>query len=137
MHPLRRIAWAYFVVLAVATSLNYIPGVKQPDGTVLGIFALDLYDDALHAVSALWAGAAAWTSARASRIYLTVFGSLYLLDGLMGLAFGSGYLNLGILTQGIVPMPFVTKILANLPHVALGGFAVFAGTVLARRWPPE
>jgi hypothetical protein len=136
MHPLRRIAFIYCLILALVTSLNYIPGVRQPDGTVFGVFALDLFDDALHAASALWAGIAAWLSARASRLYLTIFGSLYLADGLMGLALGSGYLDGGILVNGIVQMPLTIKILANLPHLSLGGFALFAGTVLARRWPP-
>lgn len=134
MHPLRKIAWGYFVVLALVTSLNYLPGVRQPDGTVFGIFALDLSDDALHAASALWAAVAALLSARVSRIFLVRFGALYLADGLMGLAFGSGYLDLGILINGVVQMPLTTKILANLPHLALGGFGVFAGTVLARRF---
>jgi hypothetical protein len=136
MHPLRRIAWAYCAILAVVACLNYIPGIRQPDGTVFGIFALDIYDDALHAASAAWAGVAAWLSARASRLYLTIFGSLYLADGLMGLALGSGYLDAGILINGIVQMPLTTRILANLPHLSLGGFALFAGTVLARRWAP-
>jgi hypothetical protein len=30
-------------------------------------------------------------------------------------------------------LPIGFKILANLPHIALGGFAAFAGFVLAKR----
>ena len=48
----------------------------------------------------------------------------------MGLALGSGYLDLGILTNGILDLPFGFKILANTPHIALGGFALIAGTKL-------
>jgi len=29
-----------------------------------------------------------------------------------------------------------SRLLMNLPHIAIGGFAAFAGFVLARRWAP-
>ena len=56
------------VILALVASLNYlpIPGIVDADGRTFGIFALDIYDDALHLASALWALAAAVISARAS-----------------------------------------------------------------------
>jgi hypothetical protein len=133
MNNIRRLALAYAVVLGLVTALNYIPGLTDRDGRVFGIFALDLYDDLLHFSSAVWAGIAAWISARASVFYLKVFGSLYLLDGLLGLATGSGYLDLAILVHGIQPLPLSFKLLANLPHIALGGFAAYAGFVIARR----
>ena len=47
-----------------------------------------------------------------------------------------GYLDLGILLHGVLDLPFVTRVLTNLPHIALGGFAAFVGFVLARRWDP-
>ena len=81
---------------------------------------------ALHVASALWAGIAAFTSSRASRIFLLYFGLLYLTDGLLGLAVGSGYLDLGIVNHGVLDLPLTFKILANLPHIFGGGFAVFA-----------
>ncbi len=124
----RSVAFGYFVVLAAVAALNYIPGLPRPDGKVFGIFALDMYDDALHLASALWALAAALVSARASRLFLILFGAAYLADGLMGLAFGSGYLDLGILTYGVQDLPLVLRILANAPHVGLGGFALLTGT---------
>jgi hypothetical protein len=123
----RKIALLYFLILTGVAALNYIPGVRQPDGTVFGIFALDIYDDLLHLASALWALAAAVVSARAARIYLIAFGALYLADGALGLATGSGYLDLGICFYGIQDLPFTFKIMANTPHVALGGFALFMG----------
>ena len=133
MNPVRWIAVAYAVALGLATSLNYIPGLTDAQGRVFGIFALDIYDDLLHFASATWAACAAWVSTRASVIYLKVFGTLYLLDGLLGLAIGSGYLDLGIFVYGVQALPFGFKILANLPHVALGGFAAFTGFSLSRR----
>jgi hypothetical protein len=123
---LRSIACVYMVVLLAAASLNYIPGLTDAEGRAFGIFALDVFDDGLHVVSAIWAGLAAFTSSRAARIFLLYFGVLYLSDGLLGLAAGSGYLDLGIVNHGVVDLPLTFKILANLPHIGGGGFAVFA-----------
>jgi hypothetical protein len=132
--PLRVIAAAYAVLFAVVTSLNYIPGLTDEDGLTFGLFALDILDDALHAASGIWAALAAWWSTRASVIYLRWFGALYCLDGLLGLVTGSGYLDLGIVLHGALDLPLLTRVLMNLPHIAIGGFAVFAGFVLARRF---
>src|SRR4029079_17186703 len=96
MSRLRLIAVLYTVALLFAAALNYIPGLTDSEGRAFGIFALDIYDDALHVASGLWAGLAAMTSRRAARIFLFGFGLLYLTDGLLGLAAGSGYLDLGI-----------------------------------------
>jgi hypothetical protein len=133
MSRLRWIAAVYAVILFIVTSLNYIPGLTDAEGRAFGIFALDIYDDALHFASGLWAAIAAWLSTRAAGIFLRTFGTLYLLDGLLGLATGSGYLDLGILIYGVQQMPFVFKIFANLPHISLGAVAAYAGFVLAKR----
>ena len=134
MNPVRWIAVAYAVALGLVTSLNYVPGLTDAEGRAFGIFALDIYDDLLHFASAAWAACAAWVSTRASVIYFKVFGTLYLLDGLLGLATGSGYLDLGIVIYGVQSLPLGFKVLANLPHIALGGFAAFTGFFLARRY---
>jgi hypothetical protein len=129
----RKIAVIYAVLLTLAALTNYIPGLTDAQGWAFGIFALDIYDDALHLASATWAAVAAYLSSRASTLFLRLFGTLYLLDGLMGLAIGSGYLDLGVFTYGVPNLPFGFKILANLPHIVLGGFAVFAGFAFAPR----
>jgi len=123
---LRRIALVYMVILLAAASLNYIPGLTDTEGRAFGVFALDVYDDALHVASALWAGLAAAMSNRAARIFLRYFGLLYLTDGLLGLAVGSGYLDMGIMTHGMLHLPLTFKVLANLPHIGGGAFAVYA-----------
>lgn len=133
MGKLRTIALVYMVVLLAAASLNYVPGLTDADGRAFGIFALDVFDDLLHVASATWAGVAAALSSRASRIFLLYFGLLYLSDGLLGLAVGSGYLDLGIVHHGALDLPWGFKILANLPHIGGGGFAIFA----ARRFGHE
>lgn len=124
MTALRWIAAGYTVALLGAAALNYIPGLTDAQGRAFGIFALDVFDDLLHLVSAIWAAIAAALSHRASRAFLFYFGILYFADGLLGLVTGSGYLDLGIINYGIVDLPFTFKILANLPHLALGGFAI-------------
>lgn len=132
MTLLRWIALGYFVALAAAASLNYIPGLTDENGLSFGIFALDIFDDTLHVASALWALVAALASHRASHIFLRVFGALYLADGALGLVTGSGYLDLGIVNNGILDLPFGFKVLANLPHIGLGGFAVWSAMFLDR-----
>ncbi len=133
MTLLQKISLGYFVVLLGAAALNYIPGLADDQGRAFGIFALDIFDDALHLASALWALGAALTSHKAARFFLTVFGALYLGDGALGLATGSGYLDFGIFTNGVLDLPFGFRILANLPHIALGGFALAAGLFLEKR----
>ncbi len=129
MTVVRWIAIGYFVALMIAASLNYIPGLTDEEGRAFGIFALDIFDDLLHVVSALWALIAALISSRAARLFLLYFGFLYLADGVMGLITGSGYLDLGIINYGWVDLPFTFKILANLPHLGLGGIALISGLV--------
>lgn len=133
MDIIRLLAVGYAGALTLAGALNYVPGLTDSEGRAFGIFALDIFDDLLHFASAAWAAVAAFTSRRASEIFFRVFGTLYLFDGLMGLIAGSGYLDLGIVTYGWQTLPLGFKIIANLPHIALGGFAAFAGFWLARR----
>ncbi len=130
MTKARTICLFYFAALLAVASLNYTPGLTDAEGRAFGIFALDRYDDALHLASALWALLAALLSQKAARFFLLVFGAVYLGDGVLGLATGSGYLDLGIFINGVLELSFGFRLLANLPHIALGGFALFAGV----RW---
>lgn len=125
--PQRIAAFAYFLILSAVASLNYIPGLTDEHGRTFGIFALDIYDDLLHLGSALWAGVSAVVPGRAARRFLTWFGALYLADGALGLATGSGFLDLGIGLYGIQDLDFGFRIMANTPHIALGGIALFMG----------
>lgn len=136
MDLIRLIAGAYAVALLSAAALNYVPGLTDAQGRAFGIFALDIYDDLLHLTSAAWAAIAAYWSRAASVSFLKLFGTLYFLDGLLGLATGSGYLDLGIFLHGALDLPLTTRILMNLPHIVIGGFAAFTGFVLARYWAP-
>ncbi len=128
MSILQKISLGYFVALMIAASLNYIPGLTDDQGLAFGIFALDLFDDALHVASALWALSAALISHCAARMFLVIFGALYVGDGVFGFFTGYGYLDMGILTNPSAGISFtLVRVLANLPHIALGGFALWSG----------
>lgn len=134
MTTLQKISIGYFVALMIAASINYIPGLTDENGLAFGIFALDLYDDALHVASALWALAAALVSHQASRIFLIFFGLAYLADGVLGYFTGYGFLDLGIFTNESLGVAHsLPRFMANLPHLALGGFGLLAGLKLANR----
>jgi hypothetical protein len=114
MTTLQKLCFGYFVALMIAASLNYVPGLTDDQGLAFGIFALDIYDDALHVASAIWALVAGIVSHRAARNFMILF--------------GLGYLDLGIFTNGSAGMDWsLPRVLANLPHLALGGLAVWAG----------
>jgi hypothetical protein len=128
MTNLQKLSLGYFLALMIAASLNYIPGLMDEDGLAFGIFALDIYDDALHVASALWALVAGLMSHRAARTFLILFGLAYLGDGVFGFFTGYGYLDLGIFTNASAGVDMSqSRMLANLPHLALGGIAVWAG----------
>jgi hypothetical protein len=118
----RYAAAALGLALMFAAATDYIPGFIDAQGRVFGLFHLDIYKDALHVLSALWAFAAAAISRRAAWVFLALFGTLYLIDGLVGVATGSGCLDLSIFIAGVIDEPFRIKLLSSLPHVGLGLF---------------
>ncbi|MGB0508168.1 MAG: DUF4383 domain-containing protein [Pikeienuella sp.] len=127
MSNLQKLCFGYFFALIIAASLNYIPGLTDENGLAFGIFALDIYDDALHVASALWALTAGLTSRNAARTFLILFGLAYLGDGVFGLFTGYGFLDLGIFNNASLGIDWsLPRFLANLPHLALGGIGVWA-----------
>lgn len=137
LNPIQALAWVYAVLFLSVVLIAYVPGVNDSQGNLFGLFHLELHDHALHLTSAVWAALAAWISVRASVFYFRVFGTLYALDGVMGLLFGQGYLDGGIVFNGITPLPWNIKIATNLPHLLLGFGAMFIGFVLSRRYGAE
>ncbi|WIY25350.1 hypothetical protein [Parasedimentitalea psychrophila] len=134
MSKLQKISIGYFIALMIAASINYIPGLTDESGLAFGIFALDLYDDALHVASALWALIAGLMSRKAARIFLVLFGAAYMGDGIFGFFTGYGFLDMGIFTNASLGMELsLGRSLANLPHLALGGFALVSGLFIEPR----
>ncbi|HEX8061810.1 MAG TPA: DUF4383 domain-containing protein [Allosphingosinicella sp.] len=133
MGKARAFGWAYFGGFILIVAMGYLPAFQDEQGNMFGLFKLDLYDDSLHLASGLWAGIAAWLSRRAAANYFRLFGPLYFLDGVFGFFTGSGYLDGGIFLYGPLDLPLQTRFFANLPHLLIGGTAIFVGYVLARR----
>lgn len=132
MDRVRRFAWIYFIGFILVVAIGYVPGFHDADGNLFGLFKLDLYDDSLHLASGIWAGVAAYLSYGASRLYFRIFGPLYFADGVMGLITGSGYLDGGIFLYGPLDLPLTVRFFANLPHLLIGGIAIWAGYKLAK-----
>jgi Domain of unknown function (DUF4383) len=123
----RLAALALAVALLFAAATDYVPQFRDGTGKVFGLFALDIYKDALHVASGVWAAAAALWSRRASELFLRIFGTLYFADGIMGTFTGSGFLDLSIITEGVRSVSAMVKILSSVPHLGLGLFAVWFG----------
>ena len=132
MDSVRRFGWGYFAGFMAVVAVGYVPGFEDAEGNLFGLFRLDLYDDSLHFFSGVWAGVAAWHSYSWSRTYFRLFGPLYLADGVMGLFLGSGYLDGGIFLYGVIEQSLYAHVFANLPHLVIGGLAVWVGYALAR-----
>jgi hypothetical protein len=131
--PLRAFAWTYAALFLFVVALGYIPGVTDDQGLMFGLFKIDPIDDALHFLSAVWAGLAAWRSLRATVIFFKTFGTLYFLDGVVGILTGEGYLDLSVFLAGAGIPDFPTRIAANLPHILIGGVAVIVGFLASRK----
>ena len=67
MDLIRCIAVGYAIVLLLAALSSYVPGLTDAQGRVFGIFALTIYSDLLHLVSAAWAAVSAYWSRRCFR----------------------------------------------------------------------
>jgi len=115
---------AFALLFAAAT--DYIPAFLDSEGRVFGLFRLDIYKDALHVASGLWAFASAW-SRRSAVFFLRVFGTLYFADGLVGVFTGSGYLDLSIFIDGVRDVSAIVKVLSSLPHLGLGALGIAVG----------
>jgi len=137
MTVMQALAWGYAALFLSVVLIGYIPGLTNEQGQLLGLFRIELVDDALHLGSAIWAAVAAWISARASTFYFKAFGSIYTLDGVIGFLFGQAYLDGSIFIHGVTPLDWVTKFAANLPHLVIGGLAVYIGFVVSRRYASQ
>jgi hypothetical protein len=137
MHVIQKWAWVYAGLFFFVVALGYIPGFTDAQGSLFGLFSIQLVDDALHGGSAIWAALAAWRSAYASTLYFKLFGAIYFLDGVVGLIFGRAYLDGGIFIDGPASLDLMTKIATNIPHIIIGGTAVVLGFVVARRYAAQ
>ncbi len=109
---LRLISLLAVGVFTFVTLMGYIPPFLDENGFVFGLFKLDIWDDALHATSALWAVFAAWKVGKQAIFYFIGFGAYYLFDAYFHL------MKWGLDT---------TNILVNTPHLILGVLGMLIG----------
>ena len=133
MSNVQKMGWVYCAGFILVVLSGLYPPFQDAYGRQFGLFTLDLYDHSLHLASGLWAGIAAWRSDGAARAYFRLFGPLYFLDGVLGLFAGSGYLDFGIFLYGVIDQPPEVRFFANLPHLVIGGVAIWTGYWLARK----
>lgn len=133
MTTIQKLAIAYFVMFLGVVALDFIPGLKDANGYLFGLFALDLYDHSLHLFSGVWALVAGLVSHTQVVRYFQIFGTVYFFDGVVGSLLGNAYLDFGIFLYGPTEWSLLVKVLASLPHIAIGGTAMFIGFYLARR----
>ncbi|MFD9898194.1 hypothetical protein [Mesorhizobium sp. NPDC059025] len=136
MTLIQKLALAYAVLFFAVVAIGYVPAFNDANGYLFGLFSLQWYDDLLHAFSSVWAAVAAFVSHRQSVFYFKLFGSVYLFDGVLGLITGSGCLDGGIFINGFrsfSDIEFPARFFANLPHILIGGIAVYIGFRLAKR----
>jgi hypothetical protein len=124
MDIIRLCAWGYAALLGFVILTGYVPAFIDQNDMIFGLFRRTWYADA---------AIAAMTSRRASELFFQLFGVFYFADGVLGLLTGSGYLDFGILINGVLNLPLSTRIFANLPHLTLGGVAILIGYLLAPR----
>jgi hypothetical protein len=134
LHVMQKWAWVYALLFFLVVAVGYVPGFTNAEGALFGLFSIQLVDDALHLGSAIWAALAAWRSAYASTLYFKLFGTIYFLDGVVGLIFGQAFLDGGIFINGPASLDFMTRLATNIPHLVIGGTAVVLGFVVARRY---
>lgn len=139
MSLIQKWALVYAILFGLVVGVGYVPGFEDENGYLFGLFSLQWWDDLLHGFSGVWAAFAAFISHRASVLYFKLFGSVYLFDGVLGFITGQGCLDAGIFINGvdaiigISDVEFPARFFANLPHLVIGGVAVWVGFVLASK----
>lgn len=133
MQPIRLFGLLYAIMFFFVAVMGYIPSFVDADGYLFGLFALDTYDNLLHAFSGTWALIAAIISVRQITLYFKIFGTLYFLDGVIGLFLGNAFLDFGIFKYGIADNTFIVNFLLNIPHILIGGISMLAGYYLSKK----
>ena len=138
MSNVQKMGWLYCAGFILVVLSGLYPPFQDDQGRQFGLFTLDLYDDSLHLASGIWAGIAAWLVARAPRAIISACSARSISStGCSGLITGSGYLDGGIFLYGPLDLPLTIRFFANLPHLVIGGVAIWVGYVLAAPKAPR
>lgn len=112
----RNAAKVFGVVLLLIGIMGFIPALT-PDDHLLGIFHVNAIHNVIHLASgavALWAG---MRSYRASRMYFQVFGLVYAVVTLLGVAYGDDEI-LGFLANNTADV--VLHVIISVTALTLG-----------------
>ena len=131
---IQKVAFIYAAMFILVAAMSYIPPLKDENGYMFGLFSLQYFDDLLHLGSGLWALAAGLHSTRWSIFYFKLFGFLYFIDAIFGLITGQGILDAGVFQKELWSLDLATRIGANVPHLLIGGLALFVGFILSRKY---
>ncbi len=127
--------FVYIVLFFLLIGMNFFPFLFQENGRMIGGFNLGVEGNILHVLSGIWAATALWYSRNSMLYYFRVFGTVYLLDGVVGLIVGKAFLNLNLFRSDVVPHDdFMVRLLLNTPHLLIGGLAVIIGFMLFRKY---
>jgi hypothetical protein len=132
MSLIQRLAIVYAALFLAVDAI----GRAQAFSGVAGLAGPQSCDDLLYGFSGACALAAALASHRHAVLCFRLSGPVYLFDGAIGLAAGSGCLDGGIFIDGLRSfddIEFPARLAANAPHLAIGGLAVLAGFWLPGR----
>ncbi|HZL92513.1 MAG TPA: hypothetical protein VFB99_02675 [Vicinamibacterales bacterium] len=131
---IRNLTWAYLLLFVLLVGMNYMPFIVAENGKVFGFFRLEHAGNVLHVISGIWALLAALTTRGAQLFYFRVFGTAYFIDGVVGVSFGSAYLNGNIFDSSHTPVAdMATRFVVNTPHLVIGGLAMFIGFYLCKK----
>lgn len=90
---MQKLAWFFAALLILVGILGFIPSLA-PNGNLFGIFEVGILHNLVHLVTGLVFAYVASASAKASRTAFKVFGVVYALVAVIGLAQGDTVLGL-------------------------------------------
>lgn len=84
---LQRAAKVFGIVFLIVGALGFVPPAA-PNGYLLGLFQVDALHNLVHVLTGVVALIAAYSSERASRLFLQIFGAVYGLLAVLGFFHG-------------------------------------------------
>ena len=123
--------YLYIILFFILVGMNYAPFLFQADGRMIGGFNLGNEGNLLHVLSGIWAATALWHSRNAMIYYFRIFGTIYFLDGVVGMVAGKAFLNLNLFHAHVAPHgEFFARLILNTPHLTIGSLAMVIGFIL-------
>ena len=88
---LKKIAIIFGIVFVAVGILGYVPALN-PDGKLLGLFAVNGMHNLVHVATGVVALIVGFSGDRASKIFFQIFGVIYALVAVLGFVQGEGML---------------------------------------------